>query len=42
MTFPEHGLVVAITSNTSYADTESLALKIGEAFADQGKGPARK
>ena len=36
MTFPEHGLVVSVTSNTSYADTESLAVKIAEAFAAQG------
>jgi serine beta-lactamase-like protein LACTB, mitochondrial len=31
-TFPG-GIVVAVTSNTSYADTSSLALKIAEAFA---------
>lgn len=37
MTFPERGLVVSVTSNTSYADTESLALKIAEAFAEQGR-----
>ncbi len=42
MTFPEHGIVVAVTSNTSYADTYSLAVKIGEAFAEQGKSPAPK
>ena len=42
MTFPERGLVVSVTSNTSYADTESLALKIAQAFAEQGKEPARK
>jgi CubicO group peptidase (beta-lactamase class C family) len=33
MTFPEHGIVVAVTSNISYADTEALALKIAQAFA---------
>jgi CubicO group peptidase (beta-lactamase class C family) len=33
MTFPERGLVVAVTSNISYADTPALALKIAEAFA---------
>lgn len=32
MIFPDYDLVVAITSNTSYADTESLGLKIAEAF----------
>jgi serine beta-lactamase-like protein LACTB len=33
MTFPEHGLVVSVTSNTSYAGTDALAVKIAEAFA---------
>ena len=33
MTFPEHGLVVAVITNTLYADTESLALKVAQAFA---------
>ena len=42
MTFPEHGIVVSVTSNISYADTSSLALKIAQAFAEQGKSPARK
>ena len=37
MTFPERGLVVAITSNTSYADTKSIALQIAQAFAGRGK-----
>jgi serine beta-lactamase-like protein LACTB len=32
-TFPEHGIVVAVTSNISYAHTSSLAVKIAEAFA---------
>ena len=34
MTFPEHGIVVAVTSNISYADTFSLAVKIAEAFVE--------
>ena len=42
MTFPEHGIVVSVISNISYADTYSLAVKIAEAFAQQGKGPAPK
>ena len=42
MTFPEHGIVVAVTSNISYADTFSLAVKIAQAFAEQGRSPARK
>ena len=33
MTFPEHGIVVSVTSNISYADTESLALNIAQAFS---------
>jgi CubicO group peptidase (beta-lactamase class C family) len=42
MTFPDHGLVVAVTSNTSYADTESLALKIAQAFAEPRPEPGRQ
>jgi serine beta-lactamase-like protein LACTB, mitochondrial len=42
MTFPEHGIVVSVTSNISYADTPALALKIAQAFADQGRSPAEK
>ena len=33
MTFPERGIVVSVTSNTSYADTAALATKIAEVFA---------
>jgi serine beta-lactamase-like protein LACTB len=40
MTLPEYGIVVAVTSNTSYADTFSLALKIAQPFAEQGKRQA--
>ena len=42
MTFPEHGIVVAVTSNISYADTPAIALKIAQAFAGQVKSPASK
>jgi serine beta-lactamase-like protein LACTB, mitochondrial len=42
LTFPEHGLVVAVTSNISYADTSAVALEIAQAFAEQGRRPARK
>ena len=42
MTFPEHGIVVAVTSNMSYADTSALAVKIAEAFVGQGSRPATK
>ena len=34
MTFPEHGIVVSVTSNISYADTFAVALKIAQAFAE--------
>jgi serine beta-lactamase-like protein LACTB, mitochondrial len=33
ITFPERGLAVAVISNTSYADTASLALSIAQAIA---------
>jgi CubicO group peptidase (beta-lactamase class C family) len=42
MTFPERGIVVAVTSNTSFADTRSIALNIAQAFAELGKSPTRK
>jgi CubicO group peptidase (beta-lactamase class C family) len=42
MTFREHGIVVAVTSNISYADTFSIGLKIADAFAAQGKNAVRK
>ncbi len=41
MTFPEHGLVVSVMSNTSYADTHSIAVKIADAFAAQGNASRR-
>jgi CubicO group peptidase (beta-lactamase class C family) len=37
MAFPKHRIVVSVMSNISYADTNSLALKIAQAFAEQGK-----
>ncbi len=41
LTFPEHGITVAVTANISYANTASLAVKVAEAFVDAGGGPAR-
>ena len=41
MTFPEHGLVVSVISNISYADTFGAGLKIAQAFVEQGRSPAR-
>ncbi len=42
MTFREQGIVVSVTSNTSYADTFGLALKIAQAFAEPPRRPAGK
>jgi serine beta-lactamase-like protein LACTB, mitochondrial len=42
MTLPEHGIVVSVMSNISYADTSTLALKVAQAFAEQGSSPAGK
>ena len=42
MTVPEHGIVVSVTSNISYADTFGVAVKIAQAFAEQWRSPARK
>ena len=41
MTLPG-GLVVAVTANTSYADTFAIAEKIAQAFSEQGSSPAVK
>lgn len=41
-TFPEHSIVVAVTSNISYADTFSLAIKIAESFLESRKNQPRK
>ena len=41
MTFPERGLVVAVTANTAFADVKSIALGVAQAFAGaQGGRPA--
>ena len=42
MTFPERGLVVAVVTNISFADTKSIALRIAQAFAQPAKSPAAK
>jgi hypothetical protein len=42
LTFPERGLVVAVTSNTSFANTRAIALSIAHVFAQQGKSPSRQ
>ena len=40
-TFPDRGIVVSVMSNTTFADTSSLAKAIAQAFAEQLKRPAR-
>ena len=35
LTFPEHGIVIAMTSNISKADTKSMAVKIARAFGER-------
>ena len=37
MTIPERGIVVAAMSNTSFADMKSIALKVAQTFAEQGR-----
>ena len=39
MTFPEHAIAISVTSNISYAHTESVALSIAQAFAESGRRP---
>jgi serine beta-lactamase-like protein LACTB len=42
MTFREHGIVVAVTSNISYADTFGIGLRVAQAFAEPPASPAPK
>jgi len=42
ITFPERGIVVAVTSNIAYAEAESIALGLAEAFAERMNGQARE
>jgi CubicO group peptidase (beta-lactamase class C family) len=35
MTFPDRGIVVAVTSNISHTDTSAVALKIAQGFAER-------
>jgi CubicO group peptidase (beta-lactamase class C family) len=42
MTFREHGIVVAVVSNTSYADTFAIARGVANAFAEHAEGRAPK
>ena len=40
--FPDLGIVVAVTANTSFADTYSIALKIAETFAQHRRDAASR
>ncbi len=42
LTVPKRGLAVAVMSNVGFAGTPSIAERIAEAFAEQGKSPAGK
>ena len=42
MTFPDRGLVVAVISNISYADTFAVGSQIVEAFAEQARSRTRE
>jgi serine beta-lactamase-like protein LACTB len=42
LTFPDRGLVVAVTANITFVDTPAIALAIAEMFAEQRADPAGK
>jgi len=42
MMFREQDIVVAVTSNVSYADTSGVGLGVASAFAEQAGRPARR
>lgn len=42
ITFPERGLVVSVMSNIAYAEAESLAVSIAQAFVDKGSANAAR
>ena len=41
MTFPDRGMVVAVTANIANAITRDIALNIAQAFAEQGTRPVK-
>jgi serine beta-lactamase-like protein LACTB, mitochondrial len=41
LTFPDRGIVVAVTTNTSYANTRSIALSLAQTFAEAEARPKR-
>ncbi|MEO7271158.1 MAG: serine hydrolase domain-containing protein [Vicinamibacterales bacterium] len=40
LTFPDRGLVVAVTTNISYANVAAIATEVAQAFAERGKHAA--
>ena len=42
LTVPDRGIVVVVTTNTSYASTRGIALRIAEAFAESAKRAGSK
>lgn len=42
VSLPDRGLVVAVTANTSFAETQPVALRIAEAFLGGGTGQPRR
>jgi serine beta-lactamase-like protein LACTB len=42
ITVPDRGIVVAVMTNTTFADARGLALKIAQAFAEQKRNPAHE
>jgi serine beta-lactamase-like protein LACTB, mitochondrial len=42
LTLPEHGLVVAVLSNTSYADTFAVATRLAQVFAQPDRAGTRQ
>jgi hypothetical protein len=42
LTFPDRGIVVAVTANTAFKNMRSLALNIAQAFAEEARRPAGK
>jgi serine beta-lactamase-like protein LACTB, mitochondrial len=41
MTFPDRGIVVAVMTNIGFADVDAVAMKVAEAFAQQGSSAGK-
>ena len=42
LTFPEHGIVVAVMTNISFADPKWIAWSLAQIFAEEAKRPGRR